>query len=269
MAGDGSAPKALTDHTAVPRREYWPSASPDGSKIAFSTYRFGGWKLGVMENSKVKQLTDFGRYSGRLYEGSPNWSPNGHYVAFFQYHHRQGLYIMDMNAGKSRRLRTERRYYDFLFPTFAPDSNNILYADRTSGNYNIVKTNITTGSVEKLTSNDYDELAPSLSPDGSKVALFSNETGRHQLYVMNTDGSEKHQLTSSDDHVQIYDIEDDHSWYISAPSWSADGTALLHSASYGGNIDIYLTSIKDGASTRLTTQPGMDIHASWIVRNDR
>ena len=269
MAGDGSSPKALTDHTKVPRREYWPSASPDGRKIAFATYRFGGWKLGTLKNSQVSRLTDFGRYRGRLYEASPNWSPNGRLVTFLQYHYQPGLYLMDMITGSSRKLRAEPRYYDFLFPAFTPDSQSILYADRVGGNYDIVKTSITTGASEKLASNSYDELAPSLSPDGSKLALFSNETGLHQLYVMNIDGSEKRQLTSSDDHVRAYDIEEDRGWYISTPRWSDDGTALLHAASYDGNIDLYLTPIDGTDPKRLTTQPGMDIHASWIARNQK
>ena len=267
MAMDGSCKTALTDHTAVPRREYWPSPSPDGRKIAFTTYRFGGWKLGLLDSSKVSRLTDFGRHRGRLYEASPSWSPDGRLVVFLQYHHRSGLHIMDMEAGSSRQLRTEHRYYDFLFPTFTPDSKSILYAERSSGRYDIVKTDVTTGETQKLTDDSFDQLAPSLSPNGKKLAFFSNEDGHHQLYVTNINGSGTRQLTSSDDHIRKYDIENDRSWYISTPVWSEDGTAVLHSASYDGNIDLYLTPINGAAPKRLTTQPGLDVHPRWIARN--
>lgn len=264
MQADGKRPRALTDHTVVLRDEYRPSPSPDGRAIAITTYRFGGWKLGLLKNGDVARLTDGARFRGRLYEASASWSPGGRYVAFLQYHHRPGLHVMDLETGKSRLLVAETRYYDLAFPSWKPDSTSILYSDRTQGNYDLYTVNISTGARSRLTDTPHDELAAAFSTDQSKIAVFSNETGRFQLFAFAVEDGKKTQLTNSPDHVRAYDIEDDRGWYISSPAWSRDSKSILHAASRNNNIDVYLTDAATGSARRLTTQPGLDVHPSWI-----
>lgn len=264
MQADGKSPRAITDHTVVPRDEYRPSPSPDGRAIAITTYRFGGWKLGLLKNGDVARLTDGARFRGRLYEASASWSPDGRYVAFLQYHHRPGLHVMDLETGKSRLLVAETRYYDLAFPSWTPDSASILYSDRTQGNYDLYTINIINGDSSRLTDTPHDELAAAFSPDQSKIAVFSNEPGRFQLFTVDIEDDNGKQLTNSPDHVRVYDIEDDRGWYISSPAWSQDGKFILHAASRNNNIDLYLTNAESGSTRRLTTQPGLDVHPSWI-----
>jgi Tol biopolymer transport system component len=73
---DGSG---LTKITSDARANFYPSWSPDGSRLAFSSNRDGDWDIYVMnaDGSRVRQLVD----SPGL-DDKPQWSPDGSRIGF-------------------------------------------------------------------------------------------------------------------------------------------------------------------------------------------
>ena len=69
MNADGSSQTNLTNNAA---NDLEPAWSPDGTKIAFSSYRDGNWETYVMntDGSSQTNLTN-----NSAYEGNPTWSP--------------------------------------------------------------------------------------------------------------------------------------------------------------------------------------------------
>lgn len=76
---DGTSLKQLTVNEEV----YWPSWSPDGSKIAFMSISSGRHELYTMstDGSNITQLTDFSSYRVNLLH-SFCWSRDGSKIAF-------------------------------------------------------------------------------------------------------------------------------------------------------------------------------------------
>ena len=104
MNADGSQVQQLTDQ---PRRDDWPTWSPDGKQIAFMSERDGGWNIYAMDvdegDSAVRQLTSFSM------NWEPAWSPDGEWIAFgSQRDGNSEIYLMNPSGSSQRRLTTNR-----------------------------------------------------------------------------------------------------------------------------------------------------------------
>jgi TolB protein len=81
MQGDGSGPLRLT----MSEHDTAPSASPDGSQIAFMSNQNGNWEIyvvstRVVEGADVQEPIRLTRNGAR--DGLPTWSPDGSWLAF-------------------------------------------------------------------------------------------------------------------------------------------------------------------------------------------
>ena len=101
----------------------FPTWSPDGRHIAFSSWRDGDdYEIYVMEadGSNPRRLTTDSGFS-------PTWSPDGRYIAFSSW--RDGyseIYVMDADGSNPRRLTD--RSGDNYSPTWSPDGRYIAFS---------------------------------------------------------------------------------------------------------------------------------------------
>jgi TolB protein len=166
--------------------------SPDGTRIVFTSNRDGNPELYVMnrDGSNVRRLTNH-----PAIDTTPTWSPTGTQIAFTS--DRAGtpqIYVVGADGLNLRRLTTNESWADR--PTWSPAPfNEIAYAGRTGGGYDIKIYDLATGATRQLTFGEGSNESPAYSPNGRHVAFMSSRAGRYQIFTIGRDGRGIKQVT--------------------------------------------------------------------------
>lgn len=210
MNADGSEQTRLTNN---PKVDNWPNWSPDGKRIAFTSYRDGNAEIYVMnaDGSGQMQLTD--NPASDLW---PVWSPDGSRVAFVSDRNYPDtecilaecpydIYVMAVQADGGQitpesnliQLHQTNSFFVNLFSVWwSPDSQKILSHVINDGNYGIYVVNADGSDLVYLTDDSANNLSPVWSPDGTQMAFTSERDGNAEIYIMNMDGSHPTRLTN-------------------------------------------------------------------------
>jgi serine/threonine-protein kinase len=208
MDADGSNQTNLTQTKGVDDDPVW---SPDGSKIVFVSYRFGGSRqLTVMNSDGSEQK----RVSFEFEEYNPTFSPNGGTLLFSSTffftlnmrQYRDGE--MPANVDSLFDLKLEPELYDDRYdepdrigkgdsPAWSPDGNWIIYI-RTNGNNRriyLLDANSNGATVRHLEvpGLNYD---PAWSPDSQHIVFANSTSGNLEIYTMDLGGRFQTNLTN-------------------------------------------------------------------------
>ena len=154
-----------------------PDWSPDGSRIAFQSYRDGTFNLWTItpDGTQPRQLTQ-GPYDHR----EPRWSPDGSTIAFSSdARGSYGIYAYDVATGRIRAVvdGAEEEYE----PTWSPDGRRIAFVvadtridvvDAATGGSRTTLVTVPVGQVIHQ---------PQFTPDGSSVVYHLFHEGRNDL----------------------------------------------------------------------------------------
>jgi len=122
--GGGDA-RRLTDEYGDIRQPDW---SPDGTRLAFQSYRDGTWRIWTIraDGTGLTAVT-----SGPFDDREPHWSPDGRRIAFSS--DRSGNYdiwVLDVASGVVTPVTTHTG--DDFFPAWSPDGSEIAFASTRS-----------------------------------------------------------------------------------------------------------------------------------------
>jgi len=256
---DGSAPaRRLTDNVADDDR---PILSPDESRIAFMSDRFGSLDLFVMPAE--------GGPATRL---SYNENPDQHYAwrhdgsAVLAYVMRQDLWAYsgyEFPLDSSEPLRaTGPDYEDHIGVNYLGDTGKFVYARgpgnwaqkryHGSANYDIWTYDPATGQHRQYTDYDGDDQWPQPSPDGSLVYFVSDRDGTDNIWVLDMASGEQRQLT--------HFVGDGPRW----PRISNDGDELACEV-FG---ELYIVPVDGGAPERVPVTIGDDYKHEMELTTD-
>lgn len=233
--------------------EWWPTWSPDGTKIMFQSNRnltpgdsipphpqLDLYVINVTGTGETRLTTD------TTNEAQPAWSPNGDRIAFTT--DRDGnneVYLMNPDGQGVTRL-TNNATADEQ-PAWSPDASKIAFVSDRTGNPEIWVMDSTGANPVQLTNNTATDLAPAWSPDGTQIAFMSDRAGNFAIFVMNSDGSNVRQLTNAS-------VPDE------LPSWSSDGKRIVYDSD--GELWVYWM---DGSGQSQVTKSKyvLDFNARW------
>ncbi len=237
LNADGSGRVQLTNLKAT---AFYPSVSPDGGTIFFSSRDTGNYEIYSIDiyGNNLKKLSNG---IGSLY--APGLSPNGEWVVFTK--NGDGLWRMRPDGSDVKRI-TNR---DDIDPSWSPDGSMISFASSRAGARQLFIMNADGSNVQQVTDLNNMGGRNTWSPDGTKLAFYRGEQGNRNIYVINIDGTGLVKLTNGGDNL--------------APSWSPDGNWIAFTSFRDGNNEIYIMHPDGTGVTRLTNSPISDWQPRW------
>ncbi len=268
MDTDGGNLRRLTDNSD---KDFSPSWSPDGKRIAFMSDRDGhvharhGWstyEIYVMnaDGSNPQNLTN-----NPSDDRNPSWSPDGERIVFSSARDEDNpqnseIYVMDADGSNLQKLTDNPN--DDRDPSWSPDGERIVFSSARDGHVEnkfgltdeIYVIDADGGNEQRLTDNRNNDWDPVWSPDGKRIAFIADRKGdlvKFDIYVMDADGGNQQKLVNN------------RGW-DSSPSWAPNGERIAFTSERDGNYEIYVMDADGGNQQNLTNNPRSDANPAWL-----
>lgn len=186
---DGTGLERLTSDSTTDDNPSW---SPDGTKIAFRSFRAlrSGdiWVMNADGSNAVNLTPD--ALADTTHERRPAWSPDGTRIAFAS--NRGGssdIWTMRADGTDAQQL-TNTVEFD-TEPSWSPDGGRIAFRRSDDTTSDVLVISASGGFARRLTFPGH-ELMPSWSLDGSVIAFayFRPTGGKPQIYTVRPDGGD-------------------------------------------------------------------------------
>ena len=238
---DGSGLVQLTDH---PGKDNYPTVSPDGKKIAYTSdiNGNGNWQIMVMnwDGTDKTQLTN-----NPWRNGYPTWSFDGRFIFFEVYQDGDWeIYRINSNGGNLKRLTFNPDIYDW-HPAGHSFQDKIIFESGNGGNEDLYVMDYNGENLKRISDISMRKRVPAISIDGQLIAFMGYEGNNTLIYTM--DGNRGNIKMVSGSLVEC-----------GHPAFSPDNTFIAFECSIDGQLELFIMSPGGSNSTRLTNAAGDD-----------
>ena len=230
---DGEGMRPLTSDGSIALSPSW---SPDGGRLAYSSYKGGGMVLYERDLGTGAERVISERSGLNM---TPSYSPDGATLAFAT---TVGTETEVVTWDRSRGMRQQTRggRSASFSPSWAPDGARFAFVSDRLGEPAIYV--MSPGGAATLVSEyvygrrGY-AASPDWSPRGSEIAFHARAGGSFQIVVVNADGSGQRLLTNSGRN------ED--------PSWAPDGRHLVFASTARDGGGLFVLDTVTGRTRKL------------------
>ncbi len=229
MDYDGYKPRQITRDGSINLKPAW---SPDGQKLAYTSYRLHRPSVFIADLSgkgnRLRRLP----LKADLATGAV-WSPNGSQIAIaLSQRGNTDLHILGPQGKKSIRRVTSHFGID-VDPAWSPDGKTLAFTSNRSGTPQIYLVDISGKNLRRITFKGRYNTSPVWSPKGDLIVFNGIRKGVFKLFSIKPDGASLRRLTALRGNQ-------------SEPSWSPDGRFLTFALERGGKSSVYLLNIATG-----------------------
>ena len=226
---DGTGRISLSASTGA--RDYEPTWSPDGTKVAFSADVGSQRQIGVMDanGSNRRMLTGGAGQADRGWQ--PGWAPTGDKIVFTK-PSLPGIFVMNADGTGASTLLADGTNGE---PVWSPDGQKIAFARNDGTVTNVHVVNPDGSGVQQLTSVTSGHVdSPDWSPNSTRLVVACPNGSGSGICVMNRDGTGG--LTPVTDGTQDF-----------IPVWSPQGDQIAFARYASSSQDVFVMNA-DGSN---------------------
>jgi TolB protein len=248
MDYDGSGQKPVTNYNSISTT---PAVSPDGEKVAFTSYVRKRPEILIHSLLTGRRLPFLNQDASM--NATPAFTPDGNQILFSS---TAGggyaqIFIASANGSNMRRLTNVRAVE--VEPKVNPKNpTEVVFVSGRSGPQQIYRMNIEGTDVVRLTTGEGEASNPAWHPNGQHIAFAWTrgfEPGNFNIFVMDVATRRVDQLTHGAGRNEN-------------PTWAADGKHLVFASKRSGRMQIY-TMLADGTQVKQLTTQGENTMPVW------
>ena len=249
MDADGGNQKRITQYNSITIE---PAVSPDGSKIAFTSYVRGNPGIFVFSVDPVRRLPFYNQNASM--NATPEFTPDGQHIVYSSTASGWAqIYIADLDGRNLRRISNRQAIE--VEPKVNPKTGSDMVFVAGPGNQQIYRMNIDGVNVERLTDGEGQASNPSWHPNGQIIAFSWTRgyaPGNFNLFLMDVATRSFNQLTHGMGRNEN-------------PSWAPDGHHLVFASNRSGRSQIW-TMLADGTEQWQLTTQGENSQPNWSFK---
>src|ERR1039457_2724667 len=249
MDPDGKNQRQITRFNNI---STYPTVSPDGSKVAFTSWVKGQPAIFVFSVDPVRDLRYYNQVASVNQTGS--FTPDG----------KQIVYASSAGTGRCCRIFAANLDGTGFRPVSSSSAievepkvnpktgNDIVFSSGRSGPQQVYRMSMDGSDLERLTPGTGEASNASWHPDGQRIAFAWTQgyaTGAFNIFTMNVATKEYVQLTHGDGKNEN-------------PSWAPDGVHIAFAKTRGRSSQVY-TMLADGTQLQQLTTLGQNERPVW------
>jgi TolB protein len=249
MDYDGSNQKQITRYNSI---STFPCVSPDGTKIAFTTYYQGFPKIFMHSTETGRKLPFYNQAASMSAPG--DFTPDNKKLLLYSTAAGKESQIFSANVDGSDLVRISSARAIEVEPKVNPrNPRQLVFVSGRSGLPQIYRMNIDGADASRLTNGEGEAVNPSWSPDGQHIAFAWTrgfEPGNYNVFIMDVGNPDKvSQITHASGRNEN-------------PVWAPDGVHIVFSSKRGRSTQIF-TMLADGSQIRQLTTQGNNEKPVW------
>ncbi len=249
MNWDGTGQKQLTHYGSITT---FPSASPDGRMVAFTTYASGSPAIQIFSLDSGRKLPFYNQRASM--NSFVTFTPDSKRVVFSST--AAGgpaqLYMTNVDGSGFRRV-TASGAIEVEAKINPKTGTDMVDVSGRTGLPQIYQMSLEGTDVRRLSAGTGEATNPAWSPDGAHIAFAWTkgfEPGNYNIFVMDVSSQQTTQLTAGEGRNEN-------------PSWAPDGAHIVYASKRGRQSQLW-TMNADGTGKHQLTQSGNNEKPFWV-----